>query len=54
MKDLKRPRGGTGVGKSVFHTVTVSGAGVLSFPDTPFICLRVSEYIDAVIWVKNA
>ena len=28
-------------------------AGVLCFPDTPIMCLRVSHDIDAVIWVKN-
>ena len=54
-KDLKRPRGGTGGGgtKSFLRTVTVSGAGVLCFPDTPIMCLRVSHDIDAVVWVKN-
>ena len=33
----------------------VSGAGVLRVPDTPIMCLnlRVSDDIDAVIWVKN-
>ena len=39
--------------KSFLRTVTVSGAGVLCFPDTPIMCLRVSHDIDAVIWVKN-
>ena len=39
--------------KSFLRTVTVSGAGVLCFPNTPIICLRVSHDIDAVIWVKN-
>ena len=39
--------------KSFLRTVTVSEAGVLCFPDTPIICLRVSHDIDAVIWVKN-
>ena len=38
--------------KSFLRTVTVSGAGVLCFPDTPIMCLRVSHDIDAVIWVK--
>ena len=36
------------------RTVTVSGAGVLRFSDIPIMCLRVSDDIDAVIWVKNA
>ena len=35
--------------KSFLRTVTVSGAGVLWFPDTPIMCLRVSHDIDAVI-----
>ena len=39
--------------KSFLCTVTVSGAGVLCFPDIPIMCLRVSHDIDAVIWVKN-
>ena len=39
--------------KSFLRTVTVSGAGVLCFPDTPIMSLRVSHDIDAVIWVKN-
>ena len=39
--------------KSFLRTVTVSGAGVLCFPDTSIMCLRVSHDIDAVIWVKN-
>ena len=39
--------------KSFLRTVTVSGAGVLRFPDTPIMCLRVSHDIDAVNWVKN-
>ena len=39
--------------KSFLRTVSVSGAGVLCFPDTPIMCLRVSHDIDAVIWVKN-
>ena len=39
--------------KSFLRTVTVSGAGVLCFPDTPIMCLRVLHDIDAVIWVKN-
>ena len=44
-KDLKWPRGGTerGVAKLFLRTATVSGAGVLRFPDT------VSDDIDAVI-----
>ena len=56
MKDLKKPRGGTGrgVAKLFLRTVTVSGAGVLRLPDTLIMCLRVSDDIDAVIWVKNA
>ena len=40
--------------KLFLRTATVSGAGVLRFPDTPIMCLRVSDDIDAVIWVKNA
>ena len=35
--------------KSFLRTVTVSGAGVLCYPDTPIMCLRVSHHIDAVI-----
>ena len=35
-------------------TVTVARAGVLRFSDIPIMCLRVSDDIDAVIWVKNA
>ena len=46
-------RGG-GVAKLFLRTATVSGAGVLHFPDSPIMCLRVSDDIDAVIWVKNA
>ena len=55
-KDLKRPRGGTGrgVAKLFLRSATVSGAGVLRYPNTPVMCLRVSDDIDAVIWVKNA
>ena len=40
--------------KLFLRTVTVSGAGVLRLPDYPIMCLRVSDDIDAVIWVKNA
>ena len=36
------------------HTVTVSGAEVLRLPDTLIMCLRVSDNIDAMVWVKNA
>ena len=56
MKDLKRPWGGMGrgVAKLFLRTATVSGTGVLRFPDTPIMCLRVSDDIDDVIWVKNA
>ena len=39
--------------KILLLLLTVSGAGVLCFPDTPIMCLRVSYDIDAVIWVKN-
>ena len=39
--------------KSFLRTVPVSGTGVLCFPDTPIMYLRVSHGIDAVIWVKN-
>ena len=39
--------------KLFLSTVTVSGVGMLCFPDTPIMCLRVSHDIDAVIWVKN-
>ena len=39
--------------KSFLRTVTVSGAGVLCFPDTVIMCLRASHDIDAVIRVKN-
>ena len=55
-KDLKRPRGGTGrgVAKLFLRTATASGAGVLRFPDTPIMSLRVSHDIDSVTWVKNA
>ena len=35
--------------KSFLRTVAVSGAGVLCFPDTLIMCLRVSHDIDAVI-----
>ena len=35
--------------KSFLRTVTVSGAVVLCFPDTPIMCLRVSHDINAVI-----
>ena len=57
-KDLKKPmqgRNGNGgrVAKLFLRTVTVSGAGVLRLPDTLIMCLRVSDDIDAVIWVKN-
>ena len=47
-------RNGQGGGKIVLRTATVSGAGVLHFPDTPIMCFRVSDDIDAVIWVKTA
>ena len=40
--------------KSFLRTVTVSETGVLCFSDTPIMCLRVSDDIDAVIWVENA
>ena len=55
-KDLGKPRDGTGrgVAKLFLRTVTVSGAGVVRLPDTLIMCLRVSDEIDAVIWVKNA
>ena len=55
-KDLKRPRGGTGrgVAKLFLCPATVSGAGVLRCPNTLIMCLRVSDDIDAVIWVENA
>ena len=54
MKDFKEAQGRNGgEAKSFLRTVAVSGAGVLCFPDTPIICLRVSHDIDAVIWVKN-
>ena len=36
------------------RTVFVSAARVLVFSDTPIICLRVSDDIDAVIWAKNS
>ena len=39
--------------KSFLRIETISGAGVLCFPDTPIMCLRVSHDIDAVIRVKN-
>ena len=35
--------------KSFLRTITVSGAGVLCFPDTPMMNLGVSHDIDAVI-----
>ena len=41
------------VAKLFLRTVTVSGARVLRLPDTLIMCLRVSDDIDAVIWVKN-
>ena len=43
-----------GMAKLFLRTVTVSGAGVLRLPDTLIMCLRVSNDIDTVIWVKNA
>ena len=52
-KALKRPRGRTGGGIVIAYRNSVSQAGVLRFPDTPIICLKVSDDIDAVIWVKN-
>ena len=39
--------------KSFLRIETVSGAGVLCFPDSQIMCLRVHHDIDAVIWVKN-
>ena len=39
--------------KSFLRIETVSGAGVLCFPDTQIMCLRVHHDIDAVIRVKN-
>ena len=42
-----------GKAKLFLRNVTVSGAGVLHFSDTPIMCLRVSDDIDAVAWVKN-
>ena len=47
-------RNGGEEAKLFLRTITVSGAGVLRFPDTPIMCLRVSDDIDTVIWVKNA
>ena len=32
----------------------ISGAGVLRFLDIRIMCLRVSDDIDAAIWIKNA
>ena len=46
-------RNGEWEAKSLLRTVTVSGGGVLCFPDIPIMCLRVSHDYDAVIWVKN-
>ena len=40
--------------KSFLPTVTISGAGVLRFPNTLMMCSKVSDAIDAVIRVKNA
>ena len=47
-------RNGEGVAKLFLRPATVSEAGVLRYPNTPVMCLRVSDDIDAVIWVKNA
>ena len=46
--------GGRGEAKLVLRTVTVSESGVLRFSDIAIMCLKVSDDIDAVIWVKNA
>ena len=46
--------GGRWEAKLILLTVTVSESGVLRFSDIPIMCLKVSDDIDAVIWVKNA
>ena len=52
---FEEARGQNAGGAKLFlRIVTVSGAGVLRFPYTPIMCLRVSDDIDAAIWVKNA
>ena len=43
-----------GVAKLFLRTITVLEVVVLRLPDTLIMCLRVSDDIDAVIWVKNA
>ena len=46
--------GGGGKISFIYGTVTVSESGMLRFSDIPIMCLKVSDDIDAVIWVKNA
>ena len=43
-----------GEANSFLRTVIVSAAGVFLFSDTPIMCLRVSDDIDALIWEKNS
>ena len=43
-----------GRAKLVLRTVTVSESGMLRFSDIPIMCLKVSNDIGAVLWVKNA